>query len=214
MSITNYDQAWSMVHFLAHGDDGKYTQAFESYMRLVGRGRPSEVAWNSIFGSNTAAFEKQWRAWWTNLPDDPTSELYARATVATLTSFLTRAADQQQSFDSFDDFDKAAESGTLKCGDAEWLPLSLLNNALRDLAHRQESGEKFSFPSGPGRHPPEIIDQTIDGLRIIGDGDIRNGRVSQVTVRIVGQKHPATQPAKANSTIQTAGRDATGVASR
>ena len=49
MNIANYDQAWSMVHFLAHGDDGRYQEAFEKYMRLVSVGRPSEDAWNATF---------------------------------------------------------------------------------------------------------------------------------------------------------------------
>jgi hypothetical protein len=40
MDVTNYDMAWSMAHFLAHGDNGKYQGAFSSFVRDLGRNRP------------------------------------------------------------------------------------------------------------------------------------------------------------------------------
>ena len=36
-----YAQSWSLAHFLIHGDNGRYQAAFEKYLRLVGKGRPS-----------------------------------------------------------------------------------------------------------------------------------------------------------------------------
>ena len=35
----NYDQAWSMVQFLAHGDGGKYQPAFIEFMNAIGSGK-------------------------------------------------------------------------------------------------------------------------------------------------------------------------------
>jgi len=32
MEIENYDQAWSMVHFLAQGENGRYQTAFVNFM--------------------------------------------------------------------------------------------------------------------------------------------------------------------------------------
>ena len=44
LSIVNYDQGWSMVHFLIHGDGGKYRQAFGAFMLDLSRNRPWPVA--------------------------------------------------------------------------------------------------------------------------------------------------------------------------
>ena len=193
MNIANYDQAWSMVHFLANGDDGRYQQAFEAYMRLVSRGRDSEDAWNSTFGNDNAGFERQWKAYWTKLPDNPTSELFAKATVATLTSFLARAVEQKQTFDDFDEFTRDAADGTLKKSPDEWLPPSLLEAALRDVAHRRELGEKFSLPKASSNHSssivPGVIDDTIEGLHVAGGAKLDDRHIEQVTVAITGIKH-------------------------
>src|SRR5581483_10129912 len=100
LSIANYDQAWSMVQFLTHGDDGKYADAFSSFMVQLGRGRAWEQAWRQTFG-DTAGFEQRWKQWWMNLPDDPTAARYAYATTSTLTGYVARAFSQRQTFPDF-----------------------------------------------------------------------------------------------------------------
>lgn len=61
-----YNQSWSMVHFLVHGDDGKYQAPFETLLRLLNEGVPSMPAFNRAFGLNDAEdvreFENRWRA--------------------------------------------------------------------------------------------------------------------------------------------------------
>lgn len=56
-----YCQAWSMVHFLVCGDNGKDRAAFGQYLYFVSRGKTSREAWTQAFGGDTAAFEKRWR---------------------------------------------------------------------------------------------------------------------------------------------------------
>jgi hypothetical protein len=189
LSVKNYDQAWSMVQFLAHGDNGKYQQAFGHYMGMLSGGQDSPPAWSGNFGDDDEAFDARWRAYWQSLPASPTSDLYARATVATLTSFLARAIDQKQAFDSFDSFERAAESGTLKSATEEWLPPSLLAATLRDLAVRKEKGEKFSLESVSGNRLPTLNCDTSEGLHIVGKFTLSDGHVDNVTATIVGAKH-------------------------
>jgi hypothetical protein len=189
LNIRNYDQAWSMVQFLAHGDNGKYQQAFGRFMGMIGAGQDPREAWSQNFGDDTAAFDTRWRAYWNALPPSPTSDLYAQATVATLTSFLARAVDQQQRFDSFDVFEQAAEGNTLKSSSDEWLPPSLLASALRDLAVRKEKGEKFSLVFGPGSRSPTLTFANLDGLRAVGKFTLDEGHVDKVTVTVTGAKH-------------------------
>ena len=56
-----YDQSWSMVHFLVHGDGGRYRKAFENYLLELSRGRGHDEAFKKSFGtSDTAPFAKRW----------------------------------------------------------------------------------------------------------------------------------------------------------
>lgn len=188
MSLRNYDQAWSMVQFLAHGEGGKYQRAFGQYMGMVGSGHDPQLAWSAIFGNDTDAFDARWRAYWESLPPSPTSDLYAQATVATLTSFLARAIDQKQTFDSFDAFTSEAENGTLRIGADEWLPPSLLESTLRDLAVRVQDGEKFSLNPDSSGHLPGLSCSTEQGLHVLGKFTLSNGHVDKVTVSMTGAK--------------------------
>ena len=70
-----YAQSWSLVHFLIHGDNGRYQAAFEKYLRLVGKGRPSVSAFRAAFGvrDDTTAFRQRWEAYLKTLRADPLS---------------------------------------------------------------------------------------------------------------------------------------------
>ena len=48
-----YAQAWSMCYFLIHGDDGRYQDAFETYLQLVSEGRDARAAAKKAFGVET-----------------------------------------------------------------------------------------------------------------------------------------------------------------
>ena len=188
LSLQNYDQAWSMVQFLAHGDGGIYQQAFGHYMGMLGSGQDPRAAWTANFGDNDDAFEARWRAYWESLPADPTSDLYGKATVATLTSFLARAFDQKQTFATFDDFEQAAEAGTLKYSPDEWLPPALLTATLRDLAVRREKGERFGLIVASGMRPPTLTLSTEDALHVVGKFTVSEGHVEAVTATVSGGK--------------------------
>lgn len=57
-----YDQAWSMVFFLATADDGKYIQPFRDYLHDVARGRDSMMSFRDAFRlESTDPFEKAWQ---------------------------------------------------------------------------------------------------------------------------------------------------------
>ncbi len=57
----NYHQSWSMVHFLVYGDGGKYVGPFETYLRHLNNGLPSEEAFVRVFGPNIDQFEAAWK---------------------------------------------------------------------------------------------------------------------------------------------------------
>ncbi|MEI7836738.1 MAG: DUF1570 domain-containing protein [Planctomycetota bacterium] len=134
LAMRNYDQAWSMVHFLAHGNGGKYQTAFATFIRDVAAGQPWEKVWIDRFGRDTDKFRNAYTAWWKPLDDNPPTEAYDRALVHTLTSFLARAGTLKLTFATAEEFFAAAEAGKIKIDPAKqpaiWLPELLLTDAL------------------------------------------------------------------------------------
>ena len=131
LSVRNYDQAWSICHFLVHADDGKYRKAFSKFIRDIAKGRAWEMSFRNRFGRDIKAFQKRYSTWWTSLPKNPSREQYAVAVVQVLTSFLARAHRKNQAFDDFDDFLTHARAGTLKYPPKHWLPPSLLARVVK-----------------------------------------------------------------------------------
>jgi hypothetical protein len=57
-----YTQSWSMVHFLIYGDDGRYLNRFEHYLRLINAGYPSRESFVRAFETKDfEAFERRWK---------------------------------------------------------------------------------------------------------------------------------------------------------
>ena len=131
MTYRNYDQAWSLVYFLIHGQNGKYHKAFAHFLSDVGRGRAWEVAFVKRFGRDTKAMQKSYNQWWLSRPTDTESQAHATAVVQTLTSFLARAVARRQKIEDFDDFRAKAAAGKLMCKPEQWLPPRLLAGAIK-----------------------------------------------------------------------------------
>ena len=183
MCVENYDQAWSMLHFLAHGDEGKYQAGLVRFISSLGRNAAYEASWKSIFG-DIPEFEKRWQAWWQGLPDDPTAAQYHQAEVLTFTSFLARAAAQGQSFKTPDEFFTAAQDNTLKCAKEDWLPHAPL---LRALDQKDQVGQwSLNRPTGPGW--PRLVLVDPQGATFTGNFVLSGGHVHTVTCE--------TKPAK------------------
>lgn len=57
-----YAQAWSIVYYMIHGDDGRYVGSFEVYLRLLSEGHPHEHAFRSAFGYGAEpGIENRWQ---------------------------------------------------------------------------------------------------------------------------------------------------------
>lgn len=58
-----YQQAWSMVHFLVYGESGRFRPAFERYLRLLNNGSNSVDAFQRAFGTtDLTEFERRWKS--------------------------------------------------------------------------------------------------------------------------------------------------------
>jgi hypothetical protein len=130
MSGRNYDQAWSMVHFLVHAEEGRYRPAFEDFINDLSGGRSPTKAFADRLGGDAEQFQARYCLWWLSQPADPTADRYALAVAQTLTSFLARAASQGQGFADAEAFFQAGRAGRLNSHPSQRLPESLLSGAL------------------------------------------------------------------------------------
>ena len=181
MATANYDQAWSMVHFLAHASDGRYEATLNSFLHETSRGRRWDHAWADTFGRNSiGAFEEQWRTYWARLPVDASRARYAEAAVVTITNFLARAVNNGQTFDDLSAFESAAKNGSLTIRENEWLPPRMLIDTL----DRFSSIGTWTLTPGTGRRHPYVTCTLPDGTTLTGTFTIRKGKVRQVEARV------------------------------
>ena len=191
LKVSNYDQAWSMVHFLAHAEKGKYQSAFAEFLQLVSKGKPWEQAWAKAFGS-VEGFEAQWKNYWSKLPENPTLELYAKADVAALSSFLGRSISQKVQFDNFEEFIQK-DGKNLKMAAADWLPPHLFEQMKATTDALKSRGAKFEIKPVRG-NIRDIVCTLEDGTRIIGSFTLNDTRIGKVTTKIIPS--PAMSNAK------------------
>lgn len=186
----NYDQAWSMVHFLAHGDESKYQKAFVDFMNQLGRKRPYLDAWRNVFGQDMESFQKRWQAWWLGLPPSPTATLYRKAVLLTLTSYYARSYAQGQRFADFAAFAAAAQTGKLKISRDDWLPPTPLQDALEAIPVAGTFSVEFPKTGGL----PRLRCKTAEGAELTAAFALSSGRVSGVTCEVVppASTRPAT----------------------
>ena len=175
MSTRNYDQAWSLVYFLIHGEDGKYRKPLGKFLTDLGAGRPWEPAFVRYFGRDTSALQKRHDAWWLSPPLGKGPQVHTTAVVQTLTSFLARAVAKRQKIEDFDDFRAKAAAGKLICPEDQWLPEKLLTNAL------SASRRYRNWQIKRVRAYPSLVLES-DGIVYTGTFAVRRGRAAQMAV--------------------------------
>jgi len=178
-----YDQAWSMVHFLLHGDNGKYASQFHAYLLDIGRGGAEpKQAWAKHFGTNIDQFERRWAAWWLAYPSDGSRDVYEEATFRVMTSFLARYLLQNLQLASAEEFFRAAETQPLRLDPASWLPRLTLRQALQAAP---ELGLWSIERGAQGRW--KLICTRPDKARWVGEFRLTQGRVVDMTAQL---EHP------------------------
>ncbi len=175
----NYDQAWSMVHFMVHAENGKYRASFSGFIADISSGMDWKASFRTRFGGNVKAFEQKYRQWWLALPDNPTRDVYIKADAATLTSFLARAASQGQSFTDAKQFFQAAKAEQFKCNPAQKLPASLLDRALVSIR-----GWDRGWSIDNAARVPKLVLTWPDGTIFTGAFTIGGGKCANVKLTI------------------------------
>ncbi len=187
LDVTNYDQAWAYIQFLAHGSGVAGQRALEQYIRDVGRGQDSVRAFRASLG-DPAEVQRRFTQWVADLPDNPTLGLYGEAAVATVTSFVARAAAQKQVIRSLDELTSLVDQRALLCADEDWIPVQIL----RELLPLAGQLGTWSMTPGSRKEPPAVVLRMRDGTVVRGMFTFNRGRVSKVWVE-------SQQPARGSS---------------
>ncbi len=196
LKVQNYDQAWSMVQFLAHADNGRYQPVFNDYIRKLSQRRPPKMAWDETFGS-TDGFERQWQTWWQTLGDSPTPAVYAEAAVRLLGGFAARATSQKQAFATTDDLLAAIKKREIKTFPADAWPTSLNDDCVGLVTGLTKGGVTFALEFAKKGQPqwPLAVTATLkDGRVIRATVQTRGPRAAPVTVTT--KLPPTTRKAK------------------
>lgn len=181
---SNYDQAWSMVQFLAHADNGRYQPVFSAFIKKLSQRRPPQMAWNETFGT-TDGFEKQWQTWWQTQSDTPTPAVYGEAAARLLAGFAARATSQKQAFASIDDLLSAVKKREVKTAPADAWPVSLNDDCVGLTTGLTKAGVAFAveFPKkGQTQWPLAVTATLSDGRVIRATVGTRGPRALPVTV--------------------------------
>ncbi len=133
-----YNQGWSMVYFLMHADNGKYQKTLNDFIRNIQAGKPVDTAFAALFGHDGGPLGKRYNEWWLALPEEPSPEVYAQATVAILTSFLARATASGMKFKDINEFLDQADAGNLLNKTDQWLPDVLLKKGVGEARATKE----------------------------------------------------------------------------
>ena len=120
----NYDQAWSMVHFLTHGDGGRHLAGMLKYLQESARGMNPESCFRKDVG-DAADIEAAWREYWMSYPEEDSRLGYAEVAVQTVASLLARTTMAQQKITSFVDLCRQAKEGTLRQPAGDAIPVEL-----------------------------------------------------------------------------------------
>jgi hypothetical protein len=188
LDVTNYDQAWAMVNFLAHGEDGKYQKAFGRFMVQLNRGRPYQAAWRDTFGS-ADGFDDKFRGWWTAEERDASVDVYARAAAQMLASYLGRAASQKQTFTELDPLLTAIENGEIKWHKSDALPTSLARDCVELSRALVQNGATITVGQIPSDKNPRLTNPGVkcvlpDGTTITAPYKLKGARMGSVSSEI------------------------------
>lgn len=187
MRQENYDMAWSLVQFLAHGDDGKYQAAMVKYVQAARTERQAARAFAEIFGP-ASAVQERWREYWLQYPTEQSRQSFAIAAVQTVCSYVARAGLAKQNIRSMQQLEMLLANNELRQPRGDTLPTSLLAEYMQwapklgvwDLSPRGGMG----------------VELTLDGgTRIKGRYALRNNKVESTEAWLDdGKPQPPKRP--------------------
>jgi len=149
-----YDQSWAIVHFLVHGDQGRFQPAFMNYLREINKGRNSAQAFEAAFGSNDyAPFEQAWKRYIADLEAD--SLTLANERVSFLAAGMRWLARHGESAESLDELQRRLQANRY------WMSVGS-----HGITRRMKASDDTNFqpppPDRPGRDVTLVLEANRD----------------------------------------------------
>jgi hypothetical protein len=167
MSLTNYDQAWSNRPVSL---PTRRREVSARLQRLHGCHRPRQGSQRSLASRlwRFRGLEDRWKQFWTALPENPTEDLYRRATVETFTSYLARAWSPSRPSTRPTRLNRRRRTNALKCTPQDRLPRALMAQLVYDLEERAKAGDRCGIEYVKDDKWPHVVLETKDGKRLVG----------------------------------------------
>ena len=168
LAIENYDQAWSMVHFLAQGEAAGIRSLSSIFMKLIGKGTPWENAWRQTFGDAVGFERMEGLLAFPCRPIRPPICM-CKPTTASSPAFCTSCNSKGIVWRASTSFSPPPKRGKMKTGQTieDWLPPKLLH----DIAEEADKAPaKWTIEPGPGKTANGC--RIEDGTRMVGSYNI------------------------------------------
>lgn len=137
-----YCQAWSAVHFLIHGDQGRYFKRLIGYLKSINSGIDTETAFTKHFGQDMTGFDLAWREYVMNLRPDAKHQ--CKRNMRLLLHLALHAYETPHKFQSLAQFRKML----LEDRRVEWSITSAYGDTFSS-GDRRRAGELFRCPFDP-----------------------------------------------------------------
>ena len=159
---TQYNQAWSMCHFLVYaGADGhpKYRARFLDLLQRIHGNTPPMQAFEEAFSSNIDGFKTRWLQWAGDLQPTPEATLMERQDI--LADMLIKFLQENRRFNALDDFRDFLVSHGIRMqysnGDLKWATDSDPRVYFRTLEGRGYNSGELYFDTRSGAPLPDLV---------------------------------------------------------
>ena len=164
---TYYNQAWSMVEFMAAAGNEPYQRRLLHYLLLLHQGESDEAALRAIFPTGTADFQDDFARWATSLHPTPMATMLERQD--TLGDFLVALWGKQIRFDSMMQFRTTLISQRYQLqyvrGNVTWKSDSP-QVYFSDLSNRLFPPRELYFQHVTDAPLPDIVCRASDNLQL------------------------------------------------
>ena len=187
----NYRQAWSLVYFLLHAEDGRYRAAFTTVMQQAGAGRPWSKAWEAHIPLTADELEEQWRTYWLELDLAETKTATIEAKTHIFLNYLALATRNGQRFRSAQDFFSKAQARAIAMTDDDWLPPELIKDEIAEATRLGRWRLKMS------RRGVELSCKPNRGRAVTGEFAIDDGVFGENIVMVQGEGNESRRTRRA-----------------
>jgi hypothetical protein len=167
---TQYNQAWAMVHFLVHANNGRepYRPRLIQLLKMIHGGAEPDVAFREAFSDNIEGFQQRFVEWARTLAPTPEANMLERQDV--LADLLTALEERGERFDELAEFRMAVVTGGYRLhytkGRIKWQTAADPLLYFSDLDGRPFRKDELYFERRAGAPLPDVVCRPADGIQL------------------------------------------------